>query len=95
MKERFWSQGYAYPSIIFTEQMQRFGRPLSDAAVAVLRRSRLQRRAGRDGSQDRAPAQSSKCLQRRCLPECLVQRETAAFFEVFGGALLAPIRGRF
>jgi hypothetical protein len=41
------------------------------------------------------PAQASKCLQRRCLPECLVQKKTAADFEALVGALLAASRGRF
>jgi hypothetical protein len=41
------------------------------------------------------PAQASNCLQRRCLPECLVQRKTVAFVESLGGALLAAFRSRF
>jgi hypothetical protein len=68
---------------------------LYGGAAAILRRSRLERRADRDGSRNRPPAQASKCLQRRCLPECLVQKKTAADFEALVGALLAASRGRF
>jgi hypothetical protein len=39
------------------------------------------------------PAQASKCLQRCCLPECLVQKKTATHFEALVGALLAASPG--
>jgi hypothetical protein len=41
------------------------------------------------------PAQAIKCLQRRRLPECLVQKKTATHFEALVGALLAAFRSRF
>lgn len=42
-----------------------------------------------------APAQANKSLQRSRLPECLVQKKTAAHFEALVGALLAASRSRF
>jgi hypothetical protein len=37
----------------------------------------------------------AKCLQLRRLPECLVQKKTAAHFEALVGAPLAASRSRF